>query len=64
MKRRLLLRHLKNNKCKFLFETKKHSMYYNTTNNKTSTVPRHAEIAKGLVVKICKDLEIPAPTNF
>jgi predicted RNA binding protein YcfA (HicA-like mRNA interferase family) len=64
MKRRKLLRHLKDNNCELLFEGTNHSVYYNTTNNKTSTVPRHAEIAKGLVVKICKDLEIHAPKNF
>jgi mRNA interferase HicA len=61
MKRRKLLRHLKDNNCELLFEGTKHSVYYNTTNKKTSTVPRHVEIDNGLAIKICKDLEIPAP---
>ena len=61
MKRHELLRHIKRHGCQFLHEGKKHSIYYNPTNRKTSTVPRHTEIAKNLALKICKDLGIPQP---
>ena len=30
---------------------------------KRSTIPRHREIGYGLACKICKQLEIPAPTG-
>ena len=45
--------------CKFFREGKKHTVYYNPLNQKTSTVPRHTEINDILAKKICKDLEIP-----
>ncbi|HEX3034096.1 MAG TPA: type II toxin-antitoxin system HicA family toxin [Thermodesulfobacteriota bacterium] len=61
MKRRELIRHLEENGCMFLREGKKHTVYYNPSNRKTSTVPRHKEILDALAKKICKDLEIPPP---
>lgn len=61
MKRRDLVRHLEANGCLFLREGGKHTVYYNPSNRKTSTVPRHSEIVDVLAKKICKDLEIPAP---
>lgn len=61
MKRRELLRHLEENGCVFLREGKKHTVYYNPSNRKTSTVPRHTEILDVLARKICKDLEIRPP---
>jgi len=61
MKRREFIKHLKSYGCLFLREGKKHSVYYNSKNLKTSTVPRHSEIVDVLCKKICKDLEIPPP---
>jgi len=61
MKRHELLRHLKEQGCQLLREGTRHSIYFNPENRKTSTVPRHAEIANKLARKICKDLEIPEP---
>jgi predicted RNA binding protein YcfA (HicA-like mRNA interferase family) len=58
MKRRQLLTHLRKQGCLLLREGKKHSVYYNPDNNKTSTVPRHNEINDFLVRKICRDLGI------
>ncbi len=58
MKRRKLIRHLENNGCKLLREGRKHTVYYNQVNYKTSTIPRHTEIADAIARKICKDLEI------
>ena len=59
MKRSAFLKHLKKHSCKLLREGAKHSVFWNTTNRKTSTVPRHREISNKLAVKICSDLGIP-----
>ncbi len=59
MKRRALLKHLKKHGCQLLREGGKHSVYWNPTNGRLSTVPRHAEIADVLARKICRDLGIP-----
>lgn len=59
MKRRALLKHLRRHGCELLREGKQHSVYFNPTNRRTSSVPRHAEIANKLARKICKDLGIP-----
>ena len=61
MKQRKLIRHLKDHGCEFLREGGKHTVYYNPSNQKTSTVPRHSEIVDALARKICKDLEVPFP---
>lgn len=61
MKRKDLIRHLENKKCVLLREGGKHTVYVNTLNKKCSTIPRHKEINNYLVIKICKDLEIPKP---
>lgn len=58
MKRYALLKHLRRHGCELLREGKKHSVYWNPTTRKTSTVPRHTEIVDKLVRKICKDLGI------
>jgi predicted RNA binding protein YcfA (HicA-like mRNA interferase family) len=61
MKRRTLLKHLKRNGCRLLREGGKHSVYFNSIDRRTSSVPRHTEIADKLAHKICKDLNIPPP---
>ncbi|MBI4285271.1 MAG: type II toxin-antitoxin system HicA family toxin [Chloroflexi bacterium] len=61
MKRHELLKHLKLHGCQFLDEGKRHAIYFNPANRKTSTVPRHIEIPTRLALKICKDLGIPQP---
>ncbi|MBI2115645.1 MAG: type II toxin-antitoxin system HicA family toxin [candidate division NC10 bacterium] len=61
MKRRALLKHLVEHECQLVREGKKHSVYWNPTTRKTSTVPRHTEIDDWLLRKICKDLDIPNP---
>lgn len=58
MKRKDLIRYLQNHGCKFLREGKKHTVYFNPENLKTSTIPRHREINDFLVRKICRDLGI------
>jgi mRNA interferase HicA len=61
MKRKVLLKHLKKCGCLLLREGANHSVFFNETKKKLSTVPRHNEINDILVRKICKDLEIDLP---
>ncbi|MBI4810961.1 MAG: type II toxin-antitoxin system HicA family toxin [Ignavibacteriales bacterium] len=61
MKRIDVIRYLEQQGCKFLREGRRHTVYYNPMNRKTSTVPRHREIIDVLVRKICRDLGISSP---
>lgn len=61
MKRRALLDHLRRHGCRLRREGANHSVYWNPTNGRISTVPRHTEIDNNLARKICKDLGIPEP---
>ncbi len=54
MKRRRLLQYLEDHGCKFLREGGKHTVYYNPSNRKTSTVPRNNEIVDALARKFVK----------
>jgi mRNA interferase HicA len=58
MKRRELIRHLEKNGCEFFREGGNHTIYVNRWAGKTSSIPRHNEIADFLARKICKDLDI------
>ena len=58
MKRSALIKHLRKNGCYLLREGGKHSWYFNPSQNKRSSVPRHSEIIDLLANKICKDLGI------
>jgi len=58
MKRGELIKYLNHHKCFLFREGKKHSVFYNKENEKTSTIPRHREIDDLLANKICKDLGI------
>jgi len=61
MKRHILLRHIERHGCRPLREGSKHTIYYNPTNRKCSSVPRHREVIDFTARKICRDLEIPEP---
>ena len=61
MKRRELLRHLHGQGCELIREGGRHSIYWNPTTRRTSSVPRHAEINDFLARKICRDLGIREP---
>jgi len=62
MKRKELIRHLERHGCVLLREGAKHSRYINLANtNKSTTIPRHAEIADLLAIKICRQIGIPDP---
>jgi len=55
MKRKALLKHLREQGCELLREGGRHSWWYNPGQNLRSAVPRHNEISDILANKICKD---------
>jgi mRNA interferase HicA len=61
MKRRDLLRHLRNHGCELLREGGEHSIWRNSSNNRRTSIPRHREILEYTAAKICKQLDVPAP---
>jgi len=61
MKRRQLLRHLRQSGCELLREGSKHSWWHNPILNRRSAIPRHVEIVDVLAGKICRDLGIGPP---
>ena len=61
MKRQDLIRHLETHGCGLLREGAKHSVYYNSAAQRTSTVPRHKEIKNPTAIRICKQLNVPNP---
>jgi len=61
MKRADLIKHLLKNKCMFLREGARHSVFFNPQTKRISTVPRHNEIHNFLARKICRDLGIAPP---
>ncbi|HEV7425502.1 MAG TPA: type II toxin-antitoxin system HicA family toxin [Thermoanaerobaculia bacterium] len=60
MKRRDLVRHIREHGCIVDHEGGRHTVFAGPSNT-TSSVPRHNEIKNDLVRKICKDLDIPDP---
>ncbi|NJL71556.1 MAG: type II toxin-antitoxin system HicA family toxin [Candidatus Competibacteraceae bacterium] len=61
MKRHDLIRHLEAHGCNLIREGGSHSWWGNAARNRRSSVPRHREVSDALVLKICKDLDIPSP---
>ncbi len=59
MKRRALLRHLRDHGCELLREGARHSWWQNPALKRRTAVPRHTEIKDVLAQSICKDLGIP-----
>jgi len=59
MKRIKFLKHLQENNCVLLREGGSHSIYINKNNGSKSPVPRHPDIKEIMVLKICKELDIP-----
>jgi len=58
MKRRALLKHLRDHGCCLLREGGRHSWWHNPQLNRRSAIPRHTEIKDILAKKICKDLGV------
>jgi predicted RNA binding protein YcfA (HicA-like mRNA interferase family) len=63
MKRRAFERWLTDHGCTLQREGARHSWYVNSSLNKRSSVPRHAEINDDLIRKICRDLAIARPEH-
>ena len=61
MKRNKLIKHLEKQGCFLLREGNSQTLFFNPSNNKISTVPRHREIKRFTALKICKDLDIGIP---
>ena len=61
MKRHSLIAHLHRHGCELLREGAGHSLFWHPISRRTTSDPRHTEIANRLALKICKDLDIPAP---
>ncbi len=59
MKRSSLLAHLRRHGCYLKREGRAHSLWTNPATGAVEAVPRHTEIANGLVRKICRALGIP-----
>lgn len=58
MKRKILIKHLLAEGCVFIREGAKHSVFFNPSTKRVSTVPRHNEIIDFLIRKICRDLGV------
>ncbi|MDA8104389.1 MAG: type II toxin-antitoxin system HicA family toxin [Nitrospiraceae bacterium] len=62
MKRKELIRYVERHGCVLAREGAKHSRYINLADTtRSSTIPRHNEIADLLAIKICRQLGIPDP---
>lgn len=61
MKRRDLLRHLRQYGCQFVREGGEHSIWENPATHRRTSVPRHREIPEFTVTRICKQLDVPVP---
>jgi len=62
MKRRDLLRHLRQHGCRFVREGAEHSIWENPATRRRTSVPRHREIPNYTAARICKQLGIPVPS--
>ncbi len=63
MKRKKFLKYLLSLGIVLHREGGNHSVFINPIAKRISTVPRHNEINDFLINKICRDLDIPAPTK-
>lgn len=59
MKRRDLLRHLRDHGCRFVREGGEHSIWENPVMGRRTSVPRHRDIPEYTAQRICKQLQIP-----
>lgn len=63
MRRIDLVKHLLKNGCVFIREGGKHSVFFNPSTKRISTVPRHKEINDFLAKKIFRDLGTAEPVK-
>ena len=60
MKRRDLLKHLREHGCLFVREGGDHSIWESQRGKRTS-IPRHRQILDYTAKRICRQLEVPSP---
>jgi mRNA interferase HicA len=58
MKRRELLKHLRQHGCQLVREGAAHSIWENAAKTRRSAIPRHREIPDYTAQRICKQLDI------
>ncbi|MBI2024452.1 type II toxin-antitoxin system HicA family toxin [Candidatus Giovannonibacteria bacterium] len=58
MNQKQFIKYLLKQGCIFIREGARHSVFFNPSTKRLSTVPRHNEINKFLAKKICRDLGI------
>jgi mRNA interferase HicA len=63
VKRRDLLKHLRQHGCRLVREGGEHSIWENPTNGHRTAVPRHREILNYTAIQICRQLGIPDPST-
>ncbi|HEX5471165.1 MAG TPA: type II toxin-antitoxin system HicA family toxin [Lacipirellulaceae bacterium] len=61
MKRKDLVKHLRQHGCRLLREGRGHSVWMNPINGEQSSIPRHREINEYTVRAICRQLGIAGP---
>ncbi|MDP2895939.1 MAG: type II toxin-antitoxin system HicA family toxin [bacterium] len=61
MKRRELLRHLRQHGCRFVREGAEHSIWQNPATGSRTSVPRPREIPDYTASRICSQLRVPSP---
>ena len=61
MKRKEFLRYLISHNCHVIAEGGGHTAVMNFGNKRKSYIPRHAELKRGTVRAICRQLVIPDP---
>lgn len=61
MKRKDLVKHLRQQGCELLREGRSHSVWVNPANDQQASVPRHREINDYTAGSICRQLGIAAP---
>ncbi len=59
MKRVDLLRHLRSQGCQLRGEGRAHSVWYNPTNRRQSSIPRHPDVDDYTARAICRQLGVP-----
>jgi mRNA interferase HicA len=63
MKRDKLLKYLRSFGCELFREGGKHTIFFNPRTGKATAIPRHPEIKRFTVSNICKDMDIPVPSE-
>lgn len=61
MKRKDLVKHLREQGCELLREGRSHSVWFNPANDRQTSIPRHREINEYTARSICRQLGIPEP---